>query len=780
VKACTFKIGEDKMKRLYFIISIFISFITVVNVNTQNIVEWEVLNEGGNFGHIEFVNDQVGWLANEGKLLKTEDGGETWISIPLETDGWVDQIDFINEQIGWYSTSYYDAEEKLSYSTISKSYDGGITWTIQLNRVGGSSKLIAMNDSVVYVAGHSYILKTSDGGMSWMDQTANLHDFYVSSVWPFNITNLLVLLHKGNSAYSILNTLDGGDTWEVKEVPEFEHIFNIQFINDSTGYFLAITHEEERTSLCKTFYKTSDTFNTWTLLFDTDSLSFESYHAFNNSIIWGAVRNTNGYIDLSENIIKSTDGGITWEKKQTMWWHISNVFFTETGVGFIFESLDRFEGGNLYKSTDQGNTWKMKKMGQPLTDIYFINENDGFAGSGYVSYGWAHTEPFGNLLITNDGGKSWRQSFTFPNDNIFSCVFVNDKVGFVLSQNPLWRGYIYKTVDSGYNWSPVYEENFDSTGYDFTGNEIGFKSEEVGWAIGSGNWGDDSSGAAILGTYNSGENWDLVWKYPDTEVFEYALNSIHAVNKTAWAIGENGMIVKYTEQDQWQVIPSVTDLPLNDVFFSDEEHGWIAGGYLYEGEEHLILLKTTNSGDTWEEIPYFNYQINDMYFADSLHGWAIGNDTSGLGMILETLNGGDSWALQVEGLSNPLTALYFKDGVGWVVGGNGLVLRTDNWTTWINPNTREVYPAKFSLSQNYPNPFNPTTIINYELAKTSDVQLAIYDLLGQKLATLVSKRQPAGSHKVEWDASSFSSGVYFYRVETNNGFVQSRKLILLK
>ena len=75
---------------------------------------------------------------------------------------------------------------------------------------------------------------------------------------------------------------------------------------------------------------------------------------------------------------------------------------------------------------------------------------------------------------------------------------------------------------------------------------------------------------------------------------------------------------------------------------------------------------------------------------------------------------------------------------------------------------------------------NPTTIVNYELAKTSDVQLVIYDLLGQKVATLVSKRQPAGSHKVEWDASSFLSGVYFYRLETNNGFVQSRKLILLK
>jgi len=88
-------------------------------------------------------------------------------------------------------------------------------------------------------------------------------------------------------------------------------------------------------------------------------------------------------------------------------------------------------------------------------------------------------------------------------------------------------------------------------------------------------------------------------------------------------------------------------------------------------------------------------------------------------------------------------------------------------------------PAAVSLEQNYPNPFNPKTIISYQLPVISEVELSIYNILGQKVATLVSEKQPAGSYKVEWDASKFSSGVYYYRIEAGN-FVETRKMVYLK
>jgi len=92
----------------------------------------------------------------------------------------------------------------------------------------------------------------------------------------------------------------------------------------------------------------------------------------------------------------------------------------------------------------------------------------------------------------------------------------------------------------------------------------------------------------------------------------------------------------------------------------------------------------------------------------------------------------------------------------------------------------KLFPNKLLLHQNYPNPFNPKTNINYEVPVISEVDLSIYNILGQKVATLVSKKQPAGTYKVEWDALGFTSGIYFYKLETENGFTQTKKLVLLK
>jgi choice-of-anchor B domain-containing protein len=89
-------------------------------------------------------------------------------------------------------------------------------------------------------------------------------------------------------------------------------------------------------------------------------------------------------------------------------------------------------------------------------------------------------------------------------------------------------------------------------------------------------------------------------------------------------------------------------------------------------------------------------------------------------------------------------------------------------------------PSAYKLEQNFPNPFNPTTTIGYQLPQRSDVDLSVYNLLGQKVVTLVSTNQQAGSYKVNWDASGQASGIYYYILRTKNGFLESKKLILLK
>jgi hypothetical protein len=89
-------------------------------------------------------------------------------------------------------------------------------------------------------------------------------------------------------------------------------------------------------------------------------------------------------------------------------------------------------------------------------------------------------------------------------------------------------------------------------------------------------------------------------------------------------------------------------------------------------------------------------------------------------------------------------------------------------------------PDQFTLAQNYPNPFNPSTTINFTLGKASNVKLTVYNLLGQKVATLVDSRMNAGRQSVVFDASRYASGVYFYRLDAGSNFNSVKKMLLLK
>ena len=100
-------------------------------------------------------------------------------------------------------------------------------------------------------------------------------------------------------------------------------------------------------------------------------------------------------------------------------------------------------------------------------------------------------------------------------------------------------------------------------------------------------------------------------------------------------------------------------------------------------------------------------------------------------------------------------------------------------TTSVAERKGTAVPASYGLSQNYPNPFNPSTVIQYGLPTAGLTTLKVYNVLGQEVATLVNEVQAPGTYTVRFNASSLSSGVYFFRVQSGS-FSAVKKMVLVK
>jgi hypothetical protein len=137
-----------------------------------------------------------------------------------------------------------------------------------------------------------------------------------------------------------------------------------------------------------------------------------------------------------------------------------------------------------------------------------------------------------------------------------------------------------------------------------------------------------------------------------------------------------------------------------------------------------------------------------------------------------------------SGLVAPSTSIYKVGSVKYAAfaypgsGPNNVYYNSEQLVTGVEPISGNI-PEKFILNQNYPNPFNPVTNINFSIPKAGFVKLVVYDAVGKEVAQLVSGQYNAGTYKVDFNASGLSSGVYFYRIDTE-GFTDIKKMVLVK
>ncbi|MBI5019934.1 MAG: T9SS type A sorting domain-containing protein [Ignavibacteriales bacterium] len=205
---------------------------------------------------------------------------------------------------------------------------------------------------------------------------------------------------------------------------------------------------------------------------------------------------------------------------------------------------------------------------------------------------------------------------------------------------------------------------------------------------------------------------------------------------------------------------------------------------VYAGMEGVVI-KSTDGGINWErtgltDTPFYVRGLAvDLSYPNHIYAGGIASPDS-IGFF-ESTDGGMTWQdipapLGTKGISSiVINPIDHRDVYISTFGSGVFRYRSPIVNVEENPTT----PAKFFLSQNYPNPFNPLTIINYQLPIESWVSLKVYNLLGQEVATLVNEVKKWGSYEVEFNASTLSSGVYYYRLQVGS-IAETKILMVLK
>ena len=208
-------------------------------------------------------------------------------------------------------------------------------------------------------------------------------------------------------------------------------------------------------------------------------------------------------------------------------------------------------------------------------------------------------------------------------------------------------------------------------------------------------------------------------------------------------------------------------------------------GILYAGD--IGLYSSTDMGNTWQ-LKYgitFDSQgnvIDSKIIKDILSYQNILIASVAGNSIMVSYDGGDNWSDFSEGLMTDWTfaGLAIKEPNIWALRdyfGNAYMRPLSDVTSVQNNDPKII--SDFILYQNYPNPFNPSTKISWQSPVDSWQTLKIYDVLSNEIATLVNEEKPAGSYEVEFNATKYTSGVYFYQLRSGS-YLVTKQMMLLK
>ncbi|MDD8016917.1 MAG: T9SS type A sorting domain-containing protein [Bacteroidota bacterium] len=753
------------------VIFIFVFVLVVQIVNAQGVWTSQVSPATQSLIMVKVVNQNVAWACGNGGTVVRCVNGSTWTKVDGGVFGaeplyFICAIDANTAFVSFTKGINLDLPRVSSDTTwIYRTTDGGSSWQIVFQQIGGQIEDMRMSDPLNGFAfgdptpGDSTltVIRTRDGGAHWnhistepavtnnTPQSAELGIYESMAVTDTNHIWFVTVEVPAAPTYWIRRTSDGGKTWSRIIFPHFG-ARNITFADSLQGL---LTWESISTNKFGSD-RTTDGGQTWITVFQrTGVRTSYAVSSVPGGIFW-MVDSSNVYeINASDPLVL----GLPAARKTTLPSPIIYGIDMRKESGSLFGWLVT-RNGKIYKY--EPRQWQFKKYaGNPVLTA-------GPAGS------WdADGVTSGSVMYHNSKYHMW-----YP--GVKGAVV---SIGYAYSDDGVaWTKYANNPV-----LVPGAVGNFDAALY---GCNVLFCSGKFHM------WYDGiNSGVTKIGYAYSDDG--IKWTKHPTAVYGPG-----SVGSWDVELGGVGPVVKEdTVLKMFYWGKSSTSSYMTCLATSPDSIHWTR----YNSGNPVLGGGRTGAWDQYSQYPgtvLKNGEFYEMWYGNwTPSPYCIGYASS--------TDGGFSWTTYAD---NPILRadagmwdaswtiwpmivrrpdgrylLYYTGSIGGtkVVQSIGLAIDSAITTPEIVHRKKLVIPESFALSQNYPNPFNPTTVISYQLPVNSFVTLKVYDLLGRGVATLVNEKKSAGNYSVQWNAKVLSSGIYFYRMQTES-FSDVKKMILMK
>jgi photosystem II stability/assembly factor-like uncharacterized protein len=613
-----------------------------------------------------------------------------------ETSYNLEDVTFIDADTGWaVGDVHWDQVQRREVGTIIKTIDGGVTWMPQIVGVDEFFNAVEFIDANTgWVVGENgSIVHTTDSGQTWIQQAVDTDAGFrdvafvdASSGWAVATIPIAYDDFFGRDIdwdASLWHTNNGGQTWQQQTIPDTASILHgVDFVDVETGWAVGSKRIGQdasgRPEHAGVIYHTADGGQTWTEQYSPDQISLTAVDFVDDLYGWAVGFPTRSSADQRA-VFHTNDGGQTWQRQEagSIFAPLWDAQFIDRNRGYVvgFDYRSAW-GPPVFRTFDGGATWEKIRMAEanPLTI-------EGLRGVAVV----------GDRVIAigdHDYTATTEQAWASP------------------QQDPSGRPC--------HHFACLFEQHYLNPHYIF--HAVFFADAQEGWVVGSKTFDVPHWGQVILHTQDGGFTWETQYEHaPDVEVIGAGLFSVHRLADVQFIDGQTGWAVGSAERfygDGWEFYGAIlhtfdggqtwqdTASPLYDgrpreffaVDFLDDQSGW-ALATRYFPSPNVHLAHTSDGGINWDWIDTgiegplgigFALVQGDVDFLDPQRGWAVG----GLGKIVRTMDGGVTWIQQTLTCDAPscplrLFAIEMIDNqTGWI-GGEGLYYTANGGADWL-------------------------------------------------------------------------------------------------